>query len=353
MKKILFFICTLDDGGAQRVVSILASKLVKLGFGVEILKYYKGNNIYPLSDEVKVTCVEEQTQTNNIFKNLRWMSRYFINNCDIIISFLASYNMLALLANKGRKPIIVADRNDPNIVPKNSIIRYFRNRLYKKADCVVLQTKQNKEYFEPYVAEKSIVIENPMNLSGVVGRALLANKEKTIVNVGRLAPQKNQIMLINAFARITDEFNNYKLLIYGDDDSSKEQLQSRINELNLNERVILKGRSLNVIEDISKSELFVLSSDYEGMPNALIEAMCIGLPVISTKVSGSAELIIDGENGFLVDIGNESQLAEKMKLILSSKDLMNKLSTNATNISKIVDVDVVSSKWKKLIEKYL
>ena len=346
--KILFFIGALSEGGAERVISILANNLVR-DFDVEILKYYNSDNFYNIDKKVKITSVEENTNSKNKILNIKWVREYFKNNADLIISFLAVFNMYALVANIGNNiPVIVADRNDPRYIPKNRILRFIRDRLYRKANAVVLQTKSNKEYFDNLIQKKSYVIYNPINMNSFVGKAFNTNKEKIIVSVGRLEVQKNQIMLIDAFNEIRKKYDDYKLIIYGEGPYRK-QLEDKINELNLSSYVLLPGNKKNIFDEISKAELFVLSSNYEGMPNALIEAMCLGLPCISTKVSGATDLIQDGVNGLLVDVGDTNDLTNKITKLIEDKEYAYKLANKATEINNILDSDVICDKWLEMI----
>ncbi|MDO4940311.1 MAG: glycosyltransferase [Erysipelotrichaceae bacterium] len=351
MKKILFFICTLDDGGAQRVVSMLSSKMVERGFDVEVLKYYKSENIYPISDKVKITTLEEQTGTTNKLTNTMWMRKYFKNNADVIISFLATYNMLAICANKGNNiPIIVADRNDPRYVPSNKIIRTLRDDLYKHANGIVVQTSDNKNYFSKDVQDKCSVIMNPFVMKDKIGSALKANKEDLIVSVGRLEKQKNQEMLINAFAELNDKYPTYKLVIYGEG-PNRDTLQELINSKSLQEKVLLPGSVDDVLDKIKSTKLFVLPSNYEGMSNALAEAMCVGLPVISTNVSGASDLITNNENGLIINIDNKQELINAIDKMLTDEEFSNKCANNATEISKKLDIDVICDEWLEFISK--
>lgn len=344
MKKILFFIGTLDDGGAQRVVSILSNKLVEEKYEVEILKYYKGNNVYPLLDDVKVSSVEEHTNSENIIKNILFIRKYFRNNYDIVISFLAPFNMLAIFANLFNKvPMIVADRNDPNRIPGNIIVRKLRDLLYRFADGVVLQTNHNKDYFN-YIKDKCIVIPNPIDLKENAGVALKTKKKNKIVTVGRLVPQKNQLMLIDAFDEFLKDHVNYQLIIYGEG-PYRETLENRIKELKLENKVILFGSTNNVFDETKDAKIFVLTSDYEGMPNALIEAMCLGLPVISTKVSGADDLIIDGENGYLIDLNDKEKLIEKMNYIVENNKIAKTLGVESTKLNDELNLNSVFNKW--------
>ena len=347
-KKILFFIGTLNDGGAQRVVSIISSKIVEKGFDVEILKYYECKNVYPLSDKVKITCVLNKTNSKNILSNTKWIHNYFKNNADVIISFLAPFNIIALLANIGTNiPIIVADRNDPNKVPGNLLIRKVRNMLYKYSDKIVVQNSNNSKYFN---SDKCVVIENPFDDKNNIGKALVTKKAKKIVTVGRVCEQKNQLMIIKAFSKIKNKYQDYIVEIYGDDESYMKVLEKQIIDLGLSEHIKFMGSQTNILNKISNAELFVLCSNYEGMPNALIEAMCLGLPCISTKVSGAVDLIKNDFNGMLIDIDDVYTLADKMDELLSDDKKRLFISENATKIANDLDSDVITNKWIDLIE---
>lgn len=347
MKKILFFISSMEDGGAQRVISQLSNNLVERGFDVEILKYFKGENVFKLNEKIKVNSIEENTNTTSKLTNIKWLRKYINDNSDIVISFLAPFNIIALLANNS-KPIIVADRNDPRLVPSNKIIRKLRDVLYQKADAVVLQTNDNKNYFNKKVKSISYVIPNPISMDDYVGKALNTKKEKVIVSVGRLEKQKNQLLLINAFAKVYEKHNDYKLIIYGEGNYRKE-LEDRIKELKLEETIKLPGSTNKVFDDISSAEAFVLSSNYEGMPNALMEAMCLGLPVISTKVSGSTDLIINEENGLIIDINDELALVKSINKLIEDKDNANNLAVNAIKLNEKIKVSTIVDKWENII----
>lgn len=349
--KIVFFVGEFNGGGAERVISIIANRMIEKDFDIEILKYHNTENVYKTNEKIVINSVEENTGTrDNLIKNLLWMHRYFKNNTDVVISFLAPFNILSLLANTGNNtPIIVADRNDPNKTPSNTIIRKIRDLLYRKANKVVVQTNDNKKYFN-YLKEKCIVISNPIDLKEFEGVALKAAKTDKIVSVGRLEEQKNQILLIDAFYEIKKEFTDYCLYIYGEGPYRKK-LENRISELGLNDSVKLPGNSLNVFDDIKDAKLFVLSSNYEGMPNALAEAMCLGLPSISTDVSGVSELINDGKNGFIININDKKELILKMRNILNDVKLSDKFAKESIKLNDRLNADKIVEEWCELIKQ--
>lgn len=350
MKRHIFFIGTLCNGGAERVVSILAGHMAEQGMDVEILTYYDKPVSYALDARVKHTVVEKMTGTGNKLKNLFAIRKYFKANAQVVISFLAPFNIMAIAANLGNGvPMIVADRNDPTKVPSNAVLRKLRDFLYRFATGVVVQTHKNKAYFSKAVQKKSVVIYNPIDLKDHAGIAVDLKKEKKIVTAGRLMPQKNQEMMIQAFANVLKHHPDYQLVIYGEG-PSRETLETLCKKLQVTENVLLPGNVSDIHERIKDAEIFVLSSDYEGMPNALIEAMCLGLPCISTKVSGATDLIKDHENGLLTDLRNQEQLEAAMMELIEDKVLAVKLGNHATTLNEELKVTKIMQEWITFIE---
>lgn len=351
MKRYIFFVGTMGNGGAQRVISILSQKMAEQGLDVEIMTYYDEEPFYPVDSRVKLTAVEAYTGTKHVGKNLLWLRKYFSNHAKILISFLAPFNMIALIAKAGTGiPIVVADRNDPKRVPSNIIVRKVRDFLYMFADGVVLQTQKNKEYFNGITQRKSKVIYNPVHMGEYAGSSLSVVKEKKIVSAGRLMPQKNQKLMIEAFAEVSKQYPEYRFYIYGEGPSRKE-LEDLIRQLELAGKVILAGSVADLYEQIKNAQIFVLSSDYEGMPNALIEAMCMGLPVISTKVSGATDLIMDQENGLLVECGDKRELVHAMICLLGDQEKAENMGKKAVELNKMLATETIFEQWMQFLNQ--
>lgn len=155
-------------------------------------------------------------------------------------------------------------------------------------------------------------------------------------------------MLIRAFAKVKDTFPSYKLVIYGEG-YLRSELEKLIADLGLVGRVDLPGTTTKILEEVKRSKVFCLSSDYEGMSNAMIEAMCLGTPVISTKVSGTDELINDGENGLLVDLGDIDGLAQAFNRLLGDENLQKQFADKCLAMSPIFKIDSIVKKWEELI----
>ena len=353
MKRHIFFIGTLRNGGAERVVSILASKMAEQGMDTEILMYYDKPVFYEISPKVKLTVVEKESGTKSKGKNLLWIRKYFKEHAKVVISFLAPFNIMAIAANLGSgTPIIVADRNDPTKVPSKFVVRKVRDFLYRFADGIVVQTQKNKAYFSKAVQKKSTVIYNPVDLKEYAGIALSTPKEKKIVTAGRLMPQKNQKMMIRAFAEVLDTHPDYELVIYGDGPSEGE-LKELVKQLGITENVSLPGNVKDLHERIKSAEMFVLSSDYEGMPNALIEAMCLGLPSISTKVSGATDLIEDKSNGMLVDQNDQAGLTEAFQMLIENQELTTVIAKNSVKLNEDLELSKIMNQWIAFIKMVL
>lgn len=351
--RIVFFIATLTNGGAERVISILSKWLACAGKNVEIVLYFDSAPFYEIHPDVNITYVERETGSRKLHKNLIWLRRYFSKNADVVISFLAKFNMIALLALWGTGiPVLVADRNDPRQIPKQAPLRLARDILYHLADSVVVQTQHNKSYFSNALQKKCRIIYNPVDLQEKKGMALRTEKKKRVVSVARLMKQKNQLMLIDSFAKIGEEFLEHTLTIYGEG-PYREVLENRIRELGLESRVFLPGKTQNVFDSIADAELFVLSSDFEGMPNALIEAMCLGLPVISTRVSGATELIQDGKNGLLTDVDSGAQLTAAMRRMLENPELRKNCAREAVRLNDLLNTDHIVEQWLELVNELI
>ena len=351
-KRYVIFIPTLSQGGAERVISLLSRKMAEEKIDVTILLYKDQEPFYTIDPRVKLVYVPRESGTTNLLKNLLWMRRFYRENADAVLSFLAPFNILTLLATLGGKQtVIVADRNDPRFVPGKFPIRKLRDFLYRFADGVIVQTKHNQAYFSKGVQKKSTIIYNPVDLGEKAGLALETPKRKRIVSVGRLMPQKNQIMLLEAFASIAERFPDHSLTIYGEGPFRKE-LEAYIVRLGLESRVALPGNIKDVHDRIADAELFVMSSDYEGMPNALIEAMCLGLPVISTAVSGATDLIRHGENGLLVPCRDTEALKNAMERLLSEPETAQAFGREAVKLNDALKIGDITQQWLDAVEHY-
>lgn len=354
--NIMFNISSMASGGAERVIANLSNILIKEN-DIEILVNTKKNSYYDLDSRIRVLELDSK-RDNIIIRNIKRIINTKKIICrekpDIIISFLPvpSFRILLLKRKFKNIPIIISDRNNPKEEYKTLINKILMNVLYKRADGFVFQTKEQRQYFNKKIQDKSIIIHNPIKDEFLTESKEEIKKDKTIITVGRLVEQKNQKMLINAFSKIVDQYSDYNLKIFGDG-PLKSDLQDLINKLKLDNNIQLCGISNDIKKELKKAEIFVLSSDYEGMPNALIEAMVLGIPCISTDCpcGGPMELIENNKSGILIKTKNEKELVESLKKLLNNKELGKELGKNAKKIREELNINKIANQWKNYIKK--
>lgn len=346
--KISFFIGSMQRGGAERVISILANDYCRRGWDVDVVVLLNNKVEYDLDDRIHIEDLSRQG--SGYLKNAAfWLisiRRYLKKQKpDKVISFVGRINALVLTAAQGLKlPIIISERNDPNRDGRGVLMQKYCNKIYRRAERIVFQNKYQQSCFCQELISRSVIIPNPIQVETVASEQRLHR----IVSVGRLMPQKNQKMLIDAFFAIYKTHPEYILDIYGEG-PLRESLQQQIDALGLTEAVTLHGNVSHVHRESANAEVFVLSSDYEGLSNALLEAMMMGLPCITTNYPGVEEIIQDGENGLLVPCGDVSALAETISGLLEDSKRMDNLTCNARETSKAYCVDVVLEMWHKAI----
>ena len=350
--KIIFVIQGLQSGGAERVVSVLSNEFAKRGHQVMIMLTENGeDSAYSLDKAIKIIDLSMNRGTNIIsrrMKSIQKMRKMFKKEApDIIISFITRTNICTIIAGIGLNiPIFVSERNNPQVDPKSKITRLVRNIVYPLAKGIVFQTHFAKSCFSKKIQNKSVVIYNPIS-SDLYNVDLNAHRKKRIVSICRLNSQKNLPLLINAFASVSDKYPEYILEIYGEGELRKE-----LQGLGISEKCFLRGSTKNSLEILSTSEIFALASDYEGMSNALIEAMCCGCSCISTDSPAYAarELIHNNENGILVRVGDMEEFSEALDSFMSNSQIRNHCGINARQIEKKVNTKRIIDQWINFIQ---
>ena len=350
--KILFLVPSMGYGGAERVISILTNELTRRGHNVGLfLAKPSTQSVYKLDENILLYSPSKLEGAGGIMKSIRSFTKSF--DPDVVVPFLpyqCIYTVFGLLGTK--YPVVVCERNDPARIQATNVSKLhyvMRDLSFSMAKGAVFQTVGAQQYFSKSIQKKSTVILNPLDVSALPD-IYFGERDKRIVCVGRLTKQKNQTLLIRAFSMIANEFADYKLELYGDGED-KEMLSSLARELNLDGRVVFCGNRKDVLERIKSASLFAFSSDYEGLPNALAEALAIGLPCVSTDCTpgGARMLIENGENGFIVPVNQPKPLADAMKTLLSDKELSEKFSKNAVMLREKASLDRVVDMWEKYL----
>ena len=352
-------ISSLTKGGAERVMVNLAEHFVSEGHQVTIVTQYRKENEYAISPQIKrvISDIEgEEISKSRIlnfvrrFRKLRGIWK--AEKPDMILSFIGKNNMMAVLTSRGLSiPVAVSVRGEPKEEYYNGILRFGAKVLFGFAEGVILQTRRCFDFFPDRVKKNAVILHNPVSASFFRDR-YEGVREKTVVAVGRVDNNKNHEMLIRAFAEISAEFPEYQLIIYGEG-PERERLKKMVEQMGMAERISLPGSIDNVSEAIYKAEVFVLPSNTEGVPNTLIEAMLMGLCVISTDCpcGGPADLVNHGENGLLFPVGDTEALKEQLALVLSDADLREHLGKNATTIKDVFWPEKVYGEWETYFRK--
>lgn len=354
--RITIFISALSGGGAERVACNLANYLAAQKHDVDILTMGEATPAEPLFNGIReVSLLKDEERGSYAFdflkRILRLRSYMKKENTAAYVVFLPRLTMLiSFFSNLTKAPIIMSERADPKVYSEK--VKKALRKVSEKVDGAVFQTEEAQAWYKPHLkgtAHK--VIPNAINPS-FIRKPYEGEREKVIVGAGRLNEQKNFHLLISSFARIADKFPEYKLVIYGKG-NLLESLQNLAKEKGIENRVEFPGFVSNMPETLERASMFVLSSDYEGMPNALMEAMAVGVPSVSTDCGGGGArfLIQDGENGLLVPQKDEEKLATAMEKILSDKEFAGKISANARKLQETLAPEKIYGQWEEFIVK--
>lgn len=355
MKRVLILIPSLACGGAERSATLLANELVKTGlFKVTIFSLSNRKICYSLDKSISVHFIDEQLKwKNKITKNVKRAK--FISDkaeelgIELIIGFTYIGGIISCMVNKRiRIKNIVCERSDPNKV--GILTKLIRKYYYRFTAGAVFQTQDAQLYFNKIIKNKSIVIQNSIDVSSLPDCVPFSKRKNVIVSVGRLEPVKNQKMLISAFKLVHELYPDYNLLIYGDG-SLKQELDNLILDLGLNGNVKLMGVSHQIFDDIKTAKIMAFTSNYEGFPNAVLEAMAMGLVVISTDcpIGGPRNIIKSGDNGYLIPVGDIDALKSKMIECISSPTEMGSISDQAISVRKTNNTETIIKKWEEYI----
>ena len=340
-------------GGAERQIILLANELARQGDEVSLIVLAEFQSKYEIREDVTVydlTACENKRGNRILHRYVALKEAYRKIMPQVTIHFwLQSAYLSAFMSRSISGDVIYSERGDPADGEYAGMLGIVRAVAFRKVKGIVFQSEGAKQYFSKSIQNKSVVIPNPISVPEDQFLTPCMNRKRKIVNVGRLHPQKNQALLIDAFSLLHQKRKDYVLEIYGEG-ILREELTEKIRSLGLEEYVILKGNTEHIFEEIHDASLFVLSSDYEGMPNALMEAMALGVPCVSTdcRPGGARALIRDGENGFIVPTGDAKALAEAMERALTLQD-MDKLLEAAWQIRVTHHGKVIFDKWKQFL----
>lgn len=342
--KIIFIIPNMTGGGTERVISLLSDEYVRRGFDVAIMQFAGYEHAYPLNDKVEDFSVAPKSNGNPfvMIRRLIAMRRYFRENPDsYIFAFCVMGAVFSVMTTWGMKrPILVAERNSPD----SCNVKALRNWAYRRAGRITFQTEDGISYFPKEIAGKAVVIPNPVDAD--MPKPYTGSRSHRVVTAGRLHKQKNHALLLEAFADFVKKFPDYELHIYGEGEL-EGRLKEQAARLQIGSRVVWHGFCPDVREQIKDAAMFVLSSDYEGISNSMLEALSMGIPTISTDcpIGGARIYIAPEESGLLVPVGDKAAMSEAMCRIASDGELAKRLSAGAVRIRENYSVAKIADKF--------
>lgn len=345
--KFVIELNTISHGGGERILDTLVRSFHDYGHEIVIFSWHSEWENYtgfPFPIEVHVL-----KKTPYWGKGIPSVIEYYRVlkevKPDAIIAFLSTSLRVSLLCAKLQGIPIITSLRMPAVF--DTLIEKIEKRLLMSCDGIVFQTKDVQSCFPPKTIRKSIVIHNMLMDDNLPLPKDSVKKE--IVGVGRLTEQKNFKLLIDAFAEI--ESGDYIVKIYGEG-PLRDELTEQISRLHLENKVFLMGRVDRVVDYIKDSDIFVLSSNWEGMPNALMESMAMGLACVATDVStgGSRELIEDGQNGLIVPVKDKDALKKAISLLINDSELRMRIRSEAIKIRQKNSKVTIIPKWLDFIK---
>lgn len=354
---VAIFTMSMTKGGTERVISNLCNEYLIKKYEVSIVTYLKYSSEYQLDERIQTFSLDAGRSESRLGKILeiitageKYAKLMQGIKADIILAFLPRPCLLAcIMYKKTGIPLIGSYRSNPEYDMSNPMTSFLVRMLYNRADGFVFQTSQARDFFYKKLRRKSKIIMNPVNKKSV-REPYKGERSKRIVSVGRITEEKNYPLLIRAFASLDKAFEEYTLWIYGKHDDSL-RIKELAESLGVADRVVFAGQTEDIYNAIYDASLFVLSSKSEGVPNALMEAMAMGLPVIATDCpcGGPKVLIQNGINGMLVPNEDEEALVNTMNEMLADGGRALQMGESAKEIGVRYSGEKIYREWEDYI----
>jgi glycosyltransferase involved in cell wall biosynthesis len=365
-KRILFFVSSMHGGGAERVASLLCNHWASQEYDVNLVATFSGGGecVYLLDNRVRFDYLSDFVggTSKSIFNKIRrlFALRRIIRDghADVVVSFLTHVNVAVLLASRGLGvPVVVSERTFPPAMPLGATLERLRRLTYHWASKVVVQTQEAEEWLRAWsrkaegrVIPNPVVFPLPSYKPAIAPIDVVNSGQRLILAVGRLGVEKGFDTLLEAFSELAEKFRSWDLVILGEG-SERPALERLRARLELAERVHIPGRVGNLVDWYERSDGFVLSSQFEGFPNALLEAMAHGLPAVSFDChAGPRDIIRHGVDGILVPRQHGvTGLVSALESLMTDELLREKLGSAARNVRERFSSDRVMAQWDRVL----
>ena len=363
-RRVLIFTTSLGSGGTERVAVNLARWLRDAGHEVCVLTLAEtAEDFYTVPDRVERRSLALTGASANpaaaLFANARRLAG--IRECamqfraDVVVSLGDQMNVLALLALTGmRCRKIISERSDPARKPMSRGWNLLRSITYARADLHIAQSRYVADWIGArFPRLPSQVIGNAVDLRGdrsAKRQITRTDPAPQILAVGRLTKEKGFDVLLRALAHVRSELRGARLTILGDG-PERGRLEAFVAANGLSSLVRFEGQVKNVEDYYPRADLYVLPSRREGFPNALVEAMSFGLPVVATLCPGGIlDVVEDGGNGSLVPVEDEQAMGRSIVRLIGDSSRRAMLGARARETAQRYTTDVISAEWRRLIE---
>ena len=337
-----------SGGGSERVCTLIANNLAEKGYDVYFYAIHSDKREYYIDERVRFIygdCTGKIKAIRFLKRTLKLKRFLKKEHIDAFISFIYDEGYATFKNKKIKK--IFSLRNDPNHTNKSK--RKMIERMYADADCVVFQTEDAKNFFNEKVRSHGIIIPNPVKDNLPVWKG---NFSHEIIAAGRLNKQKNFAMLLEACAMFFKNHPDYSLTICGEG-GLEEELKNKAKDLGISDKVSFTGHITDLHDRMVNAEIYVSSSDYEGISNSMLEAMAIGIPCVCTDcpIGGARMFIKNEENGILVPVGDAVKMSEALEKYANDAELCRKVSEESQKIREELKTSTICEKWEAVLKE--
>lgn len=365
--KIVFLTNSIGFGGAEKMMAFVANSLCKRNHTVSIINFNsvgKEINSIPQSIDERINVNTYSGIQGSNWTRLKKLAFAFRTisraNADVIVGFTAFPNYVGKICGcLKRIPSIMSERGNPFItINKKNLHSLLELVVINQSDGGVFQIEGARAFYGKRLQQKSTIIPNPIFFKEDLSFVPIEQREKTIVSVGRLDNyQKRYDIMVKAFSIFVKSHPQWVLKLYGDG-SDVDQIKEWVKEENIVDKVQFMGVAKNPMKEIRTAGMFLITSDFEGISNSLLEAMAIGLPCVSTDSTpgGARMLINDGVDGLLAPIGNPQKIANAMKRFVEDPELAKSCAENARDVVDRFDANKLVCSWEgyllKVVDEY-
>ena len=361
MRRSTIVIHSLHGGGVERITAAMANHWAAVGDKVTLISLdHDRDDRYPLNPNVSRVALDLMSESTGVWEAMyrnvdrirKLRTAIHESKPDVVVSLLERTNILTLMACAGLNVRnVICERTDPRHYDIGRVWSSLRRLTYPRCGALVVQTQGVASWARGIVGGRPVfVVPNPV-LDPSLPAATDEQREPIILCMGRLDPVKAFDCAIEGFGLIAEHHPDWKLRILGEG-PERPALEAQIADLNLSQQVDLPGWVNDPVDELLGGRIFLLTSRWEGFPNAILEAMACGLPTVSFDIeSGPSEIIRVGTDGFLIEPGRVDMLATAMQLLMSDDELRCELAASAPDVVQRFGREEFFRQWDAILDK--